>query len=172
MTSSWFFLSTLNYDARSNTHQLFLSTLNYDARPTTHQFHICLLHCTAVIIRIHWRLKEGLNSKHFRNHVFHNHKPTFTHYLCFHPPAFALSLLSFPLSYSFHQLRILVYAVALITPRPTKPTFIAVCISNRARWHPWAATQAHVVRKPHNETHNVICLGVTGSIPLQGAGSH
>jgi len=39
VTSSWFFLSTLNYDARSTTHQIcillhlvrFLLTLNYDA---------------------------------------------------------------------------------------------------------------------------------------------
>ena len=35
MTSSWFFLSTLKYDARSTTHQI--STLKYDARSTTHQ---------------------------------------------------------------------------------------------------------------------------------------
>ena len=27
MTSSWFFLSTLNYDARSTTHQIFLDTV-------------------------------------------------------------------------------------------------------------------------------------------------
>ena len=35
MTSSWFFLSTLNYEARSATHQI--STLNYEARSATHQ---------------------------------------------------------------------------------------------------------------------------------------
>ena len=29
MTSSWFFLSTLNYDARSTTHQICLLTVSY-----------------------------------------------------------------------------------------------------------------------------------------------
>ena len=46
MTSSWFFLSTLNYDARSATHQILLSVrlpnIHYYAQPlrSDTKFHI------------------------------------------------------------------------------------------------------------------------------------
>ena len=41
MTSSWFFLSTLNYDARSTTHQIFLGT-RYEFRSDQSEGLCCL----------------------------------------------------------------------------------------------------------------------------------
>ena len=72
MTSSWFFLSTLNYDARSTTHQIYdkILTFLYELYSvyTLHKFYILQLslNCKYVTVKI----EKTITRVHFIHFVF------------------------------------------------------------------------------------------------------